>query len=129
LALELLRNASNEPHFSGTRHQQALLKLASMWLQNGHPQLAMTAVEEAMKSAHQRGDHASVARALLLLHHVVIGMQTQTNASEQGVAAYRHVQGVSPEEVLQRCLDRCSSLGWYHWRMCMHCMHARIEMS
>ena len=114
LALELLRNASNEPHFSGTRHQQALLKLASMWLQNGHPQLAMTAVEEAMKSAHQRGDHASVARALLLLHHVVIGMQTQINGSEQAAAAYRHVQGVSPEEVLQRCLDRCSSLGWYH---------------
>ena len=84
-----------------------------MWLQNGHPQLAMTAVEEAMKSAHQRGDHASVARALLLLHHVVIGMQTQTNSSEYAAAAagYRHVQGVSPEEVLQRCLDRCSSLG------------------
>ena len=71
----------------------------------------MTAVEEAMKSAHQRGDHASVARALLLLHHVVIGMQTQTNSSEHAAAANRHVQGVSPEEVLQRCLDRCSSLG------------------
>jgi hypothetical protein len=67
---------SNDPQFSGTRHQQALLQLASMWTRNGHYNLAMSAVEQAMKTAHQRGDHGSVARALLLLYHVVNGLNS-----------------------------------------------------
>jgi Anaphase-promoting complex subunit 5 len=108
LALAALHHA-NDPQFTGTRHQQALLQLASMWSQNGHYPLAMAAVEEAMKTAHQRGDHGSVARALLLLYHVVSGLQSsdQTKESVDG----QFVTSIGAEEVLRRCLDRCSSLG------------------
>jgi Anaphase-promoting complex subunit 5 len=108
LALAALHHA-NDPQFTGTRHQQALLQLASMWSQNGHYPLAMAAVEEAMKTAHQRGDHGSVARALLLLYHVVSGLQSsdQTRGFVDGLS----VTSIGAEEVLRRCLDRCSSLG------------------
>ena len=95
---------ANDPQFTGTRHQQALLQLASMWSRNGHYHLAMVAVEEAMKTAHQRGDHGSVARALLLLYHVVSGL----NSSDQKSSV---IATVGAEEVLRRCLDRCSTLG------------------
>lgn len=108
LALAALHHA-NDPQFTGTRHQQALLQLASMWSQNGHYPLAMAAVEEAMKTAHQRGDHGSVARALLLLYHVVSGLQSSNQPGEfvDGLS----VTSIGAEEVLRRCLDRCSSLG------------------
>ena len=95
---------ANDPQFTGTRHQQALLQLASMWSRNGHYHLAMVAVEEAMKTAHQRGDHGSVARALLLLYHVVSGL----NSSDQKSSI---IATIGAEEVLRRCLDRCSTLG------------------
>ena len=106
-ALAALHHA-NDPQFSGTRHQQALLQLASMWSRSGHYSLAMAAVEEAMKTAHQRGDHNSVARALLLLYHVVSGL----NTSEQGCSSSdgSSVSAIRAEEVLRRCLQRCSTL-------------------
>ena len=86
----------NEPRISGSRHQEALLKLATIWMQNGYYPLAMTAVEEAMKVAHQRGDHTSVARALLLLHHIVAGLES-TNGNYDKVCSsiYRHYQVLS----------------------------------
>ena len=107
-ALAALHHAK-DPQFTGTRHQQALLQLASMWSCSGHYSLAMAAVEEAMKTAHQRGDHNSVARALLLLYHVVSGL----NTSEQGCSGSDSsaVSTISAEEVLRRCLHRCSTLG------------------
>lgn len=107
-ALAALYHA-NDPQFTGTRHQQALLQLASMWSCSGHYSLAMAAVEEAMKTAHQRGDHNSVARALLLLYHVVSGL----NTSEQGCSSSDSsaVSTIRAEEVLRRCLHRCSTLG------------------
>jgi Anaphase-promoting complex subunit 5 len=107
-ALAALHHAK-DPQFTGTRHQQALLQLASMWSCSGHYSLAMAAVEEAMKTAHQRGDHNSVARALLLLYHVVSGL----NTSEQGCSGSDSsaVSTIRAEEVLRRCLHRCSTLG------------------
>ena len=57
-ALAALHHAK-DPQFTGTRHQQALLQLASMWSCSGHYSLAMAAVEEAMK---KRGDVADTGR-------------------------------------------------------------------
>lgn len=102
---------SNDPQFSGTRHQQALLQLASMWTRNGHYTLAMSAVEQAMKTAHQRGDHGSVARALLLLYHVVNGLNSPEQGGTEGGSISVALTGA--EEILRRCLDRCCSLGMH----------------
>ena len=54
------------------RHQQAMLSVATVWIRSGNIELAACAVEEALKQAHQRGDHASVSRALLLLQHILV---------------------------------------------------------
>lgn len=107
-ALAALHHAK-DPQFTGTRHQQALLQLASMWSCSGHYSLAMAAVEEAMKTAHQRGDHNSVARALLLLYHVVSGLNTSGHGCSSSDSSA--VSTIRAEEVLRRCLHRCSTLG------------------
>ncbi len=54
------------------RHQQAMLSMATVWMRNGNTALAACAVEEALKQAHQRGDHTSVSQALLLLQHILV---------------------------------------------------------
>jgi hypothetical protein len=93
-----------------------MLELAAMWSRNGHYEIAMSAVEEAMKTAHQRGDHSSVAKALLVLHHVVLGIEsvrvsTTGSGTMVGTSGGRSNSEISAEEVLGRCLDRCESQG------------------
>ena len=113
VALEALNNA-NDPQFNAsTRYQQSLLQLAAMWSKNGHYPLAMAAVEESMKTAHQRGDHGSVARALLLLYYVVSGlsMKEAGKDSDSETVPSSGESAIGAEEVLRRCLDRCSTLG------------------
>lgn len=87
-----------------TRHQQAMLSLANMWVRGGHFGQASIATEEGMKMSHQLGDHASVARALLLLYYVVEGQE-----NGQG---YNHVDALqlTAEGVLIRCIQRCVEL-------------------
>jgi len=113
-ALEALVNSLGEPQFAGTRHQTAMLALSTMWARSGHFQLALRGTEEAMKTAHQRGDHAAVTKALLLFHVILLeeeggesGAGTGTGTGGGGGASAR----VNAEEVLQRCLVRCANLG------------------
>lgn len=101
LAMDALVGCITEPLFSNARHQLAMLALATAWAHAGYQSLTRSAIEEAMKTAHQRGDHAAVAKALLLLHVLV------SNSSASDGAINRDV---SAEEVLARCLDRCASL-------------------
>lgn len=89
------------------RHQHAMINMASIAVQTGNFRQALTGVEEAMKIAHQRGDHASVAQALLILYYVIIGM-------ESGQKGTRNLEGnvfsVTPQSVLIRCLSQCVSI-------------------
>lgn len=103
-AMDALMSSLTEPPFAHGRHQQAMLALASTWAQARHHHLAMSALEEAMKTAHARGDHAAVAKALLLLHVVVADL-----GADGGALAAAGLD-VSAEEVLARCLERCASL-------------------
>lgn len=93
-----LRNHEEDsiiPYTSATRHQQALLGLSLLWMKSSSSSLsrldtsplALNSLEEGLKIAHQRDDHVSVAKALLLLYQ-------QTN----------------DEELLIRCIDRCVTL-------------------
>lgn len=104
-ALEALVSSLGEPQYAGTRHQTAMLALSSMWARAGHFQLALRGTEEAMKTAHQRGDHAAVTKALLLFH--VILLEEEGGENGAGAASARG----NAEEVLQRCLVRCANLG------------------
>lgn len=78
------------------KHQQSMLSLGAMWIRTGHFNEAVVAIDEAMKTAHQRGDHVSVSRALLLLHHVVDQAPTSI--------------ATAMEETLMRCLSRSINL-------------------
>lgn len=100
-AVQLLESC-NQPQFGNERHQQAMLTLASTWAHNNHYSTAMLALEEAMKTAHQRGDHISIAKALLVLHEVVLSSQKDQLVISQS--------NVLPEEVLCRCINRCVEL-------------------
>jgi hypothetical protein len=93
------------PQITSNRHQQAMLNLASMWVRNGNYNLAFSAIEEAMKIAHQRGDHATVAKALYLLYFVLSNVDSNiNNGNESSILTYKKVVA---EEFLYRCVDRC----------------------
>lgn len=64
-----------------------------------------------MKIAHQRGDHASVAQALLLLHYVVEGME----AGQKGSGKLEgNAFAISALSVLIRCLNQCVATKMNH---------------
>eukprot|EP01038_Epipyxis_sp_PR26KG_P007881 gene7881-10697_t len=97
LLLSSLTQSLDLSKFSSSRHQQAMISLATMWTNVGNHNMAMSAVEEAMKTAHQKGDHTTVARALLLIHYIFKSTQNNELLS-------------SAEDILIRGLERCCSL-------------------
>lgn len=82
---------------SATKHQHAMLSLARMWLHADNYPMALSAIEEALKTAHQRGDHAAVAQSLFLLHAVF------QNSNDPSLVA-------SVEDILLRCTKRSAAL-------------------
>ncbi len=80
------------------RLASSMISLASMWILSHNYSLAASAVEEALKSAHQRKDHQSVAKALLLLFHIF----DETQGSLYS--------GSKAEAMLMSCLHRCWTL-------------------
>lgn len=74
-----------------SRHQSSLLSLSAMWMRHNCHSLAVNALEEGLKIAHQRDDHVSVAKALLLMY-----------------------EEYKSEDLLLRCLDRCIALNQRH---------------
>lgn len=85
------------------RQQRAMLSLATMWIKNEQFSQAIIATEEGMRMSHQLGDHTSVARALLLLHHVVDKLPKKDD--DRSTAG-----SPSAESVLIRCIQRCTEL-------------------
>ena len=83
------------------RHQYAMLSLAQLWVNNGYTALADLALEEALKTAHQRDDHESISHALLLMSYVVAETRQIPNANSL----------IAAEDVLLKCLELCSVLG------------------
>eukprot|EP01034_Spumella_vulgaris_P029649 gene29649-36727_t len=84
--------------------QRAMLSLVTMWTASlttsgGSGEVALSAVEEAMRTAHKRGDHDAVARTLLLMYHVLQQKQLQSGDVDYGL-----------EDLLLRCIHRFASL-------------------
>jgi hypothetical protein len=82
---------------AASKHQHAMLSLARMWLRADNCPMAFSAIEEALKTAHQLGDHATVAKSLFLLRAVF-------QASNDPVLV------ASAEDVLLRCVKRSAAL-------------------
>jgi hypothetical protein len=78
---------SSEDFDYNARHQNALLSLSLLWSKCRNHELSLNSLEEGLKIAHQRDDHLTVAKALLLLYQ------------------HHHT-----EDLLVRCLDRCVTL-------------------
>ena len=98
---------ANDSPDSSRRYQQAMINMASAAVQTGNYRQALTSVEEGMKIAHQRGDHASVAQALLLLFYVVLRMDSgQLSHDQLGGKLFT----VGPRSVLVRCLNQCVTI-------------------
>jgi hypothetical protein len=93
----LLGSSGPNPY---TRHQEAMLTLGDVWLSGEQFQLALTAVEEALKTAHQRDDHESIACSLLLLHRVLLRSHA-SNVNKHKLLG---------EQAIMRCLMRCLAL-------------------
>ncbi len=79
------------------KHQFAMMTLALTWISAGNFSMAQSAVEEALKSSHQRGDHPSVVKSLLLLFHIM------ENSSDFDASR--------GEELLRRCITKSGALG------------------
>lgn len=100
-AVEAFMNSDAVSAASAVKHQHAMLRLAAMWLRANNLTMALSAVEEAMKTAHQRGDHRTVSHALLLLHSVF------QHSQDPELAA-------SVEDILMRCAMRSAALNLQH---------------
>jgi hypothetical protein len=95
--------------YQNNRHQYALLTLSSAAAQTSNLDQALMAVEEAIKVAHQRGDHASVAQSLLLTHFIMRRMSISRSAtSVDGKEFFVHLSQLrdSSEDVLLRCVSQ-----------------------
>lgn len=82
--------------------QRAMLALAVLRTRANDMNKAQLAVNEALKIAHQNGDHASVAYCLLLLFHIV---ERSYNSSSSKMDS---------EDLLRRCILRAASLKLPH---------------
>jgi hypothetical protein len=107
-------------------NQTAMLCLATLYLKVGNYDQAFLAVEEAMKSAHQRGDHQSVVKSLYLLFHIKqrevqqISSNSKENKNNQNkqinysqivsILSISSAQNEYLEDILQRIYHRASSL-------------------
>lgn len=86
---------------SHQKHQHAMLSIARMWLSASNYTMALSAIEEALKTAQQRGDHATVAHGLLLLHELFNG------SNDIALVA-------AAEDIVVRCTSRCAALNLQH---------------
>lgn len=86
---------------SHQKHQHAMLSVARMWLSASNYTMALSAIEEALKTAQQRGDHITVAHGLLLLHELFNG------SNDIALVA-------AAEDILVRCTSRCAALNLQH---------------
>ena len=86
---------------SHQKHQHAMLSIARMWLSANNYTMALSAIEEALKTAQQRGDHITVAHGLLLLHELFDG------SNDIALVA-------AAEDILVRCTSRCAALNLQH---------------
>lgn len=101
------------------RYQQAMLSMASLLITFGNMADATDAVEEALKTAHQRGDNASVSQSLLLLQYIRI-LGGSTRSSPTALAAV--------QAALMQIIARTSDLKLKHLAAQARLLLARIHL-
>lgn len=100
--------------FPNLKHQYAMLAIANNWVQCGNSTMALLAIEEGIKISHQKGDHIFIAQALLLLQKVLYynktNSATNTAFHSDGSDSNCSSNTITIEDILKRCLLRCTSL-------------------
>lgn len=104
-----VKNAGSFVVTPGTqmKHQYAMLALSVLWVKQSFHTLAFYSLEEAMKIAHQRGDHRTVAQAVLLLHYIVNASQSTSDVFSSSLGTQKSSTECFDEELLIRCIQRC----------------------
>jgi hypothetical protein len=117
-ALRALKESSLKDSINSIdRHQHAMLRLASAWGRNKYYDQALTASEEAIKIAHQKGDHATIAKTLLLANQILMNAVDQQHSFHNDEnMEYGTTVGLKSDddELLCRCLERCVTSKLYH---------------
>ncbi len=117
-----LSHQSTMNHYSILKHQHSMISLAMVWMKAKNYRNAQLAIEEALKTAHQRGDHPTVIKCLLLLYEIY----EKTCANVKSFHASGSVGGASslssmtsasllntmtnPDELLRRCIEKSGNL-------------------
>lgn len=65
-----LKSSLKELHGPSQRYQYLMLALSSMWCGLGFQRKAWNGIQEALRMAHQKGDHVAIVGALLLIYHI-----------------------------------------------------------
>jgi hypothetical protein len=93
------------------KHQHSMISLAVMWIHAKNYPLAQSAIEEAMKTSHQRGDHPTVIKCLLLLYEIYQKTSmSNTNTSSDSTNSNVIASTTNPDELLKRCIEKSGSL-------------------
>jgi hypothetical protein len=100
-------------NYSVLKHQHSMISLAVLWIHVKNFNLAQSAIEEALKTAHQRGDHPTVIKCLLLLFEIyqktTPTLSTNSNNNNSNSSSLIS-QSTNPEELLKRCLEKSGNL-------------------
>jgi hypothetical protein len=92
-------------NYSALKHQHSMISLATMWITAKNYPFAYSAIEEALKTSHQRGDHATVIKCLLLLYEIY----SVTNSSSSSASGNGSLKS-NPNELLHRCIEKSGNL-------------------
>lgn len=100
-------------------HQQSLVSQTLIYLRAGHPQSALAALDDAVKIAHSRSDHVTIARAMELLYLITLALPASPSASHGEEALLQSIRkyiGIDARVAVSRTLcylvtRRCGQLG------------------
>lgn len=88
-----LQNVNSLKRFGTGKYQYGMISLALVWIKVGNFPMAQAAVEEALKTAHQKGDHPTVVKCLVLLFEIS-----------------RDSSGAVNLDLLKRCISKSAQL-------------------
>eukprot|EP01031_Cornospumella_fuschlensis_P028261 gene28261-34127_t len=90
-----------------------------MHLHTKNYQQTMTAIEEALNTAHQRGDHASVAKCLVYLHHLALQDEGRMTREEVEDTIQRAITRAAGHQLHDLVANAALLLGAYKIRSCL----------
>ncbi|RYZ04744.1 MAG: hypothetical protein EOO73_22390 [Myxococcales bacterium] len=104
-----------------SKYQHSMMSLAIMHLHAKNYQQTMTAIEEALNTAHQRGDHASVAKCLVYLHYLALYDDGKMTREEVEDTIQRAISRAAGHQLHDLVANAALLLGAFKIRSCLSC--------